>query len=342
MSDTRPLVAISTGDPAGVGPEISVKVLANSDIYEFSRPVLVGDRAVIERAAFYCGLDIEVHTVSSPREGRYRAGILDLIDLRNIGLTDFKIGKVDAVCGKASYEYIERAAHLALDRNVDAVVTAPINKEAIKQAGVPFFGHTEILGRLSRTDDPLTMFETHALRVFFLTRHMSLADAIRSVTEERVYEYIHRCYDALKKLGVADPILAVAGLNPHSGDGGLFGDEEIRCISPAVQRAKSTGVKVEGPVPADSVFALALQGRFSAVLSLYHDQGHIATKTLDFERTISVTLGLPFLRTSPDHGTAFDIAGTGKAQERSMESALSAAVRYAPGYRPLCCPQDQV
>ena len=329
----QPLIAISMGDPAGVGPEISVKAMANPDIYEISRPVLVGDRAVIEQAALISGLDVEIRSVSSPREGRYRTGTIDLIDLQNIGLSGFTAGKVDAACGKAAYEYIERAARLALHREADAVVTAPISKEAIKQAGVPYFGHTEILGHLSGTDDPLTMFETHALRVFFLTRHLSLADAIRSVTQKRVYEYILRCSDALKKLGVADPMLAVAGLNPHSGDGGLFGDEEIRCISPAVRDAKSNGVKVEGPVPADSVFALALQGRFSAVLSLYHDQGHIATKTLDFERTISVTLGLPFLRTSPDHGTAFDIAGTGKAQERSMESALSAAARYSPGYR---------
>jgi 4-hydroxythreonine-4-phosphate dehydrogenase len=333
MSDTRPLVAISTGDPAGVGPEISVKALARPDVYRTSRPVLVGDRAVIERAAGLCGLDLTINTVSSPQEGRYRVGTLDLMDLQNIRLTDFTVGKVAAVCGKASYEYIVRAARLALGREVDAVVTAPISKEAIKQAGVPFSGHTEILGNLCGVEDPLTMFETHSLRVFFLTRHLSLADAIRSVTEERVYEYILRCSDALKRLKAADAILAVAGLNPHSGDGGLFGDEEIRCISPAVQKAKSNGVKVEGPVPADSVFTLALKRRFSAVLSLYHDQGHIATKTLDFERTISVTLGLPFLRTSPDHGTAFDIAGTGNAQERSMESALFAAARYAPAYR---------
>ncbi|MBN2323385.1 MAG: 4-hydroxythreonine-4-phosphate dehydrogenase PdxA [Spirochaetes bacterium] len=334
MSDTRPFIAISTGDPAGVGPEISVKALAKPKIYEISRPVLVGDRAVVEKAAGFCGSNLGINTVSSPQEGRYRAGTLDLIDLRNIRLDEYTEGEAAAVCGKAAYEYIERAAHLALDRDVDVLVTAPISKEAVKRAGVRYFGHTEILGNLCGVDDPLTMFETHGLRVFFLTRHMSLVDAIRSVTEERVYEYILRCSKALKKLGETDPILAVAGLNPHSGDGGLFGDEEIRCISPAVQRAKSSGVKVEGPLAADSVFALALRGKFSAVLSLYHDQGHIATKTLDFESTISVTLGLPFLRTSPDHGTAFDIAGTGNAHERSMESALSAAVRYSPLYRP--------
>ena len=333
MEDTRPLVAISTGDPAGVGPEISVKTLSKPSAYEISRPLLIGDRGVLERAAGVCGLKVEFHSVSSPGNGLYGSGIIDFVDMKSIDRADFMIGKVQAACGRASYDYIERAACLALQRAADAVVTAPINKEAITQAGVPFAGHTEILGSLTGTNHPLTMFETRDLRVFFLTRHLSLVDAVRAITRERVYGCILRCVDALKGLGIDDPLLAVAGLNPHCGDGGLFGDEEIRIISPAVRRAKTRGVPVVGPVPADSVFALALQGRFTAVLSLYHDQGHIATKTLDFERTVSVTLGLPFLRTSPDHGTAFDIAGTGKAQELSMESALSAAVRYSPCYR---------
>ena len=317
------------GDPAGIGPEISVKALDIEGIYSTVRPILIGERTVFERAVKFCGTKTKINAIEKMSEGIYRHGTIDLIDMKNIGIPDYRIGEVNPSCGKASFQFIEKAARLALDGEVDAVVTAPINKEALKAAHVEYTGHTEILGGITGVSDPLTMFETNDLRIFFLTRHLSLKDAIRAVTVERVYDYIIRCADALRFLGIGNPLLAVAGLNPHSGDGGLFGDEEGRAIMPAVKRAQKEGIEVEGPVPADSVFALALRGKYGAVLSLYHDQGHIAAKTLDFERTISITLGLPFLRTSPDHGTAFNIAGTGTAQEKSMEMALRAAARYA-------------
>jgi 4-hydroxythreonine-4-phosphate dehydrogenase len=332
MGDKRPIIAVTMGDPAGVGPEICLKALNRSEQYDGSRPVVIGERSVIEQAMQFCRLNMHIKSISRPSHGSYSAGTIDFIDMKNIGVEEFSVGTIDPVCGKASFDYIEQAVRFALGHEVHAVATAPISKEALKQAQIDYPGHTEIFGGLTGVTDPLTMFEAKRLRIFFLTRHMSLLRAIQAVTEDRVFDYIVRCTNALRSLGVDNPLLAVAGLNPHCGDGGMFGDEEIHCIEPAVKRARMKGLRVEGPVPADSVFALTIRGRFSAVLSLYHDQGHIAAKTLDFENTVSITLGLPFLRTSPDHGTAFDIAGTGTAQEHSMVAALQAASRYARKY----------
>jgi len=242
-------------------------------------------------------------------------------------------GTVDAACGAAAYTYIAAAVELIQAGIAEVLVTGPINKESLQAAGVPYIGHTEILGGLTGTEDPLTMFETLGLRIFFLSRHVSLSKACTLVTEERVSRYIYRCIDSLKQLGDDQTRpLAVAGLNPHSGEHGLFGNEDEAAVRPAVEKAGLAGNLVVGPIGADSVFHQAKIGMYSAVLSLYHDQGHIAAKTLDFERTVSVTLGLPFLRTSVDHGTAFDIAGTGNASAVSMIEALRVAARYAPLY----------
>ena len=203
----------------------------------------------------------------------------------------------------------------------------------MKAGNVPFIGHTEIFGALTKTEDPLTMFEVRGMRVFFLTRHVSLADACKLVTKERIIDYVKRCFDVLKKLGVTDGTMAIAGLNPHSGEHGLFGYEEVNEVTPAVEELKKQGYNVAGPIGADSVFHQALIGRYNSVLSLYHDQGHIATKTLDFERTISITGGMPILRTSVDHGTAMDIAGTGVVSEVSMIEAIRLAAKYAPNFK---------
>lgn len=218
---------------------------------------------------------------------------------------------------------------LALDGRVDAVATTPINKESLKAGGINYIGHTEIFGALTETKDPLTMFETRGLRIFFLTRHVSLREMLEMIKKERIIEYVKRCTKALKQLGVENGTMAVAGLNPHSGEHGLFGWEEEEEIVPAIEELKAEGYDVEGPVGADSVFYQAAEGKYNSVLSLYHDQGHIAAKTLDFHRTIAVTCGMPILRTSVDHGTAFDIAGTGKASEVSMIEAIKVAARYA-------------
>ncbi len=212
---------------------------------------------------------------------------------------------------------------------IDAIATTPINKESIKAGNVNFIGHTEMLAHLSRTEDPLTMFQVQNMRVFFLSRHLSLRDACDAVKKNKIKDYIKRSLEALKQLGIKEPLLAVAGLNPHNGEHGMFGDEEVKEILPAVKECVEDGLNVLGPIPGDSVFAMALKGRYDGVLSMYHDQGHIATKTVDFERTISLTIGMPFLRTSVDHGTAFDIAGKGIANGVSMYETIRLAAEYA-------------
>ncbi len=331
--ENRPVIGIPLGDPAGVGPEIVVKALADGEVYGVSRPLVIGDRKVISQALGFCSLGLKVNIVKHVGEGKYEQGVIDLIDLRNVHVKELRIGRVQAAGGKAAFEFIRRAVEMALSGEVDAVATPPINKEALKKAGIDYIGHTEILAGLTKTTDPLTMFEVKNLRVFFLSRHVPLREACGLVTKNRLLDYIVRCTKALERLGVSGGVMAIAGLNPHSGEHGLFGNEESQQIEPAVQEAQKLGYKVVGPVSADSVFHLALQGRYSAVLSLYHDQGHIATKTLDFERTIAITNGLPFLRTSVDHGTALDIAGKGTASAVSMKEAILIAAKYSPGFR---------
>ena len=256
-----------------------------------------------------------------------------MIDLDNIDMSRFEYGKINAMCGQAAFDYIKKSIEITMDKQADAVATTPINKESLHAAEVDFIGHTEIFGALTGTDDPLTMFETNGLRVFFLTRHKSLRDMLDDIKKDRIIDYVERCTDALRRLGVKEGTMAVAGLNPHSGEHGLFGWEEVKEIAPAVEELRERGFNVAGPVPADSVFHQAAQGRFNSVLSLYHDQGHIATKTLDFDRTISITNGMPILRTSVDHGTAFDIAGKGIAGAVSMEEAIRLAAKYAPFFK---------
>lgn len=330
----RPLIAIPMGDAAGVGPEIILKTLAAEETQASARCLVIGSRKVMEHAMGYPGMPrLTVHVVQYPQEGDFRPGILNLIDLDNIDMRTFQVGQVSGTCGKAAYAYIEKSIELANTHQVDAVATPPINKESLKKGGIPFIGHTEIFGALTHTDDPLTLFEVRNLRVFFLTRHVSLREACDLVTKERIVDYVVRCTQALRKLGITEGTMAIAGLNPHSGEHGLFGDEEVREIFPAVEELQKRGYQVAGPIGADSVFSQALHGKYNSVLSLYHDQGHIATKTLDFERTISITAGMPILRTSVDHGTAFDIAGTGAVSPISMQEAVRLAVKYAPAFQ---------
>lgn len=328
----KPIIAVPLGDPAGIGPEIVVKAIAGEKIWACAACVVVGEKQIIEEAIKFTGTTLEIHVIKEPSEGRYDKGILNLIDLANIDMEKFRIGTISGMCGRAAYEYIEKSIYLANEGKVDAVATTPINKEALKKGGIPYIGHTEIFGALTNTEDPLTMFEVRGMRVFFLSRHVSLRQACEMVTEERIVDYVKRCTEALKKLGIKDGTMAIAGLNPHSGEHGLFGNEELQAVYPAVEKLQKEGYNVEGPIGADSVFYLALKGKFNSVLSLYHDQGHIATKTLDFERTIAVTNGMPILRTSVDHGTAMDIAGKGIASEVSMVEAILLAAKYAPDF----------
>lgn len=320
---TKPSIAITMGDPAGIGPEIVVRALADPLVQQVAFCHVVGSRSVLEDACKRCDLPTAI------LDSQYAC--VDDVGIVQAGT--YQYGEISAECGCASFEYIKKAIELAQAGKVQAVATAPINKESLRAGSIPFIGHTEIFGELTDTQDPLTLFEVRNLRVFFLSRHVSLKKACELVTKERIVDYVLRCTKALEQLGITQGTMAIAGLNPHSGEHGLFGREEMDAIAPAVEALQKAGYNVVGPISADSVFHLALQGRYNSVLSLYHDQGHIATKTYDFERTISITCGMPILRTSVDHGTAFDIAGSGKASAVSMIEAIAVAAKYAPFWK---------
>ena len=327
---SNPIIAVPIGDPAGVGPEIVVKALASDEVKNCANCIIIGDKSIIAKTIALTGSALRVNVCSDVSGADFSDGILNLIDLHNIDISSFKYGAVQAMCGRAAFEYIKCSIELAMSGKADALATTPINKEALHAANVPFIGHTEILGAFTRTLDPLTMFETNGLRVFFLTRHMSLLQMLGTISKSFIVERAKECVKALKRLGVHNGTMAIAGLNPHCGEHGLFGLEEVNEIAPAVEELKAQGYDVAGPIGADSVFHQAAMGRYNSVLSLYHDQGHIAAKTLDFERTIAITNGMPILRTSVDHGTAFDIAGKNIVSEVSMIEAIRLAAKYAP------------
>ncbi|MBQ4432082.1 MAG: 4-hydroxythreonine-4-phosphate dehydrogenase PdxA [Synergistaceae bacterium] len=326
----KPVIAVPIGDPAGVGPEITVKALASDTVKSCADCIIIGDKGIIDKAIALTNSPLKVHVCEDVSDADFSPNVLNLIDLHNIDLSSFKYGVVQAMCGQAAFDYIRKSINLAMSGKADAVATTPINKEALHAANVPFIGHTEIFGALTSTKDPLTMFETNGLRVFFLTRHLSLLQMLGQIRKAKIIECVKECMAALERLGVTEGTMAIAGLNPHCGEHGLFGWEEVNEIAPAVEELKAQGYNVAGPIGADSVFHQAAIGRYSSVLSLYHDQGHIATKTLDFERTISITNGMPILRTSVDHGTAFDIAGKNIVSEVSMIEAIRLAAKYAP------------
>jgi len=330
----RPIIGVTMGDPAGIGPEISLKALSKPSIYSLCRPVMIGDLQILEKTAENLdNLNVELREIKLPSESSGKAGVIDIIDLENVDLCSFKFGRASAKGGKASIEYIEKAVDLALNSGINAITTCPINKQAIRMAGSPYIGHTEMLGALCGVDNPLVMFWVHGVKIFFLTRHLPLVEAIKAVKKDRIVEAVTRIALELKHIGFNEPIIAVASLNPHASDGGLIGNEEENEIIPAVEELRSRGLRVIGPVPADAVFHMALQGHYDAVLSLYHDQGHIAAKTLDFYGTVSVTLGLPFIRTSVDHGTAYDIVGKGIANSRSLEEAIKLAAQLSKNFK---------
>ncbi|RLI36816.1 4-hydroxythreonine-4-phosphate dehydrogenase PdxA [Candidatus Bathyarchaeota archaeon] len=329
MVEDRPTVGVTIGDPAGIGPEVSVKSLMRNEIYTLCKPVLIGDLNLLEKTADRLGLKVEFKALSSPRSAQGRFRVIEVIDLKNVDLDNLRIGEVSAEAGRASLDYIEQAVKYALRGELDAIVTAPISKRAIRLAGCKYIGHTELIGALAGVEEPLTMFWVQGVRIFFLTRHLPLIEAIRAVKKGRIVNIVLRINREMRRMGIERPRIAVAALNPHASDGGLIGDEEEKEIKPAVSELRGMGIDVYGPIPADSVFHQALEGRYDAVLSLYHDQGHIAAKTRDFYGTVSVTLGLPFVRTSVDHGTAFDIAGRGIANPRSMEEAIKLAAELA-------------
>lgn len=326
--DERLGIGITMGDPFGIGPEIVLKALTDPALYQRMVPVVFGDPEVLEASARRFGLALRMHPIDDRKEAEGRVGIIDVVATAPVG-KPVNWGAVDAQAGHAAGSAIETAVAWARQGALDALNTAPISKEALREGGYRFPGHTEMLTELFSASGVFTMFVVGQLRVFFLTRHHPLRDAIELLTVDRVYAGIVRCLELLEELGINNPTLAVAALNPHAGEHGLLGREEQEVLEPAVARAVEEGHRVVGPVPADAVFYQGRDGRYSGVLSLYHDQGHIATKTLDFYGTVSVTLGLPVIRTSVDHGTAFDIAGKNQANPAGQRAALQVAVDLA-------------
>lgn len=326
-------VVVPMGDPAGIGPEIVVKSFAKDGIFKEANILVVGDAKILEQANNICNTNLEINVVEDIKDGKYTNGTLDVIDLDLINMDTFKFGEVSAECGRASLAYIEKSADLCMNGDAVAMATTTINKESLAAAGIDELGHTNMLARITGVEDPLTMFQVQDLRVTFYSKHVSLKEACDLISKEGIKEYVLRTIDSLDTMGVEDPEVAVAGLNPHNGEHGLFGTEEVDSIIPAIEELQAEGVKVHGPIGADSVFYQALTGKYDGVLSLYHDQGHIATKMVDFHKTISITHDLPFLRTSVDHGTAFDIAGTGIASEESLDEAIRLAATYAHAFK---------
>ncbi len=332
-----PVLALTLGDPVGIGPEITARTLAEYAADDTHHGIAVGDAEAFRRGVQAARLDVEVREVSDFSTPAAGAGVIDVFDIGVLGPDLPEWGVVDERAGRAAVTAIEVATRAAMEGAVDGVVTGPIHKEAIWASGSKHLGHTEMLGELTGVTQQDTMFVVrseqtpdHHLRIFFATRHVSLRQALDQLTRDRQVDSIRRALQALQVYGSDAPSLAVAAVNPHGGENGAFGREELDEIIPACDLAREEGLDVHGPIPADSVFHQGLAGRFDGVLSQYHDQGHIAAKTYDFNGTISVTVGLPILRTSVDHGTAFDIAGSGKADHGTMRSAYLAAVDYAP------------
>ncbi len=302
---SRPILGITMGDPAGIGPEITIRSLSSVDIYRCCRPVVVGDSKVLVQEKKAYDLKPEIRILQSVSDAGFEYGTIDLLDLDNVDIERLKMGEVQAMAGRAAYEYIEEGVKLALKGEIHGLVTAPINKEALNKAGYPFAGHTEILAELTGTRCYAMMLVTEKLKVVHVTTHIPLSKVARQITKDRVLETILLADQAMKMLGESRPRIGVAGLNPHSSDGGLFGNEEETKIKPAIAEARKRGLNVDGPVSADTLFMKAVGNVYDVTIAMYHDQGHIPVKLLGFEAGVNMTLGLPIIRTSVDHGTAF-------------------------------------
>lgn len=328
------------GDPSGIGPEICIKALSRKDVYERCRPIIIGDSAVFEEEIKRLGSDLRINAVHSVTHADYEYGVIDIFDLANVDITQLKPGNVSEMSGEAAFQAVYAVIRLAMDKLIDATVTAPINKESIHKAGHLFSGHTEIYAHFTKTEKYAMLLADTDLRVIHVTTHVSLRKACDLCKKARIIEVIQLIDDACKQFGMPEPRIAVAGLNPHAGENGLFGDEEINEIIPAIEEAKNMGYNVEGPVPPDTMFVKAVQGKFDGCVAMYHDQGHIPFKLEGFKwdnekqamksvKGVNITLGLPIIRTSVDHGTAFEIAGKGIASEDAMLVAIDYAIKMA-------------
>lgn len=334
--DRRPILGISVGDPGGIGPEIAAKALARDDIYEVCRPLVVADAGVVEDVLRLTGLTLSLNRIQRPEEGLFRHGTMDIVDMANMDMGRLRYKEVTPEQGQASFEYVARVIELALRGEIHGTVTGPINKAAINAAGHHFAGHTEIYAKLTDTEDYAMMLVHGDFRLVHVSTHVSMREACERVRKDRIIKVVDLTYDALRRLDISAPRIGVAGLNPHCGEGGLFGREDLDEILPAVKHARRSGKDVEGPIPADTVFPKMKGGMYDAVVVMYHDQGHIPMKLLGFQYDqetgtwgamagVNVTLGLPIVRTSVDHGTAFGKAGEGRANPQSMIEAIRLA-----------------
>lgn len=339
----KPIIGISMGDPAGIGPEICIKALSDISVYERCKPIVVGNAAVMNQAVKFLNSGLKINPVLDVKSAKFEFGTVDVYDLKNVEMSELKLGEVTAMAGKAAFEAVKKVIDLALANEIDATVTAPINKESIHRAGHKFSGHTEIYAHFTNTAKFAMLLADENLRVIHATTHVSLRRACDLCKKERVLEVISLLNDACVQFGIAKPRIAVAGLNPHAGENGLFGDEEINEIIPAIYEANKLGFKVEGPIPPDTMFVKAVQGKYDGCVAMYHDQGHIPFKLEGFKwdnekqtmksvKGVNITLGLPIIRTSVDHGTAFEIAGRGIASPDAMLVAIDYAILMAENH----------
>jgi len=338
MENRKPILGITMGDPASIGPEVAVKALLDDKVYQVCNPILVGEADVFEQAIGFCGLDLKVNRISKIADAQFEKGIIDVFDLNYMNIADLKMGEITAEAGDVSFRTVVKNIELALAGEIDGTVTGPINKESIQKAGHVFAGHTEIYAHYTNTKKYGMLLVEENLRVIHVSTHVSLRQACDLVKKDRILDTISLIDDACKKLGVANPKIGVAGLNPHASDGGLFGWEEEQEILPAVNEALKRGYNVEGPIPADTLFPKAIGGVYDGCVAMYHDQGHIPFKAVGFNwdqskgqmksvRGVNITLGLPIIRTSVDHGTAMEIAGRGIASPDAMVLAIEYAAR---------------
>lgn len=337
----KKIIAITMGDPASIGPEISAKVFRNPALYEKCQPLLVGDACVMERALQICGCsELKINKIKDVSEALFTSGTIDILDMGLVDLDKLEIGQVSAMAGEAAFQYVTKVIDLALSGKVDATVTNAFNKEAVNLAGHHYSGHTEIYADLTGTKNYTMMLAHENVKVVHVSTHVSLREACDRVKKQRVLDVIRIADTACKSLGIEKPMIGVAGLNPHSGENGLFGQEEIDEIIPALDEAKAEGIQVDGPVPPDTIFSKARGGWYDIVVAMYHDQGHIPLKLLGFVYNqeeqkweavagVNITLGLPIIRVSVDHGTAFDQAGKGTANELSLLNAIEYAILFA-------------
>lgn len=340
MADNKPILGITMGDPAGIGPEIAAKAMADRNVYDICRPLVVGDAETMRQAVKIVNVNIVVRAISDVDEAKFEYGIMDVIDLKDVDVSGLVHGKVSAMAGKAAFDAVKKVIELALDKKIDATITGPLNKEALNLAGYHFSGHTEIYAHFTNTNDYAMMLASGNLRVVHVSTHVSMREACDRVKKERVLKVIKLADAACRKIGIADPRIGVAGLNAHSGENGMFGTEEINEITPAIEEARSLGLNVEGPVPPDTLFSKAKGGQYDIVVAMYHDQGHIPLKVVGFNwdedkkkwssvNGVNITLGLPIIRSSVDHGTAFGKAGKGTATEESLLNAIEYGVKLA-------------